>query len=88
MSSDQVMHWHLLLEEYVPTFKYIKGEQNEVADALGRHPTCSRDCSKNNDEKMEFLYSFQTVPEEMKSPLEIKALIKAQNEELQKDKNF
>jgi hypothetical protein len=30
------MHWRLLLEEYSPELKYIKGENNIVADALSR----------------------------------------------------
>ena len=49
MSSDRVMRWHLLLEEYGPTFKYIKGEKNEVSDTLSRHNMISTDPIKNND---------------------------------------
>ena len=30
------MRWHLLLEEFRPELKYIKGEKNAVADALSR----------------------------------------------------
>ena len=35
------MHWCLLLKEYSPAIKYIKGERNAVADTLSRlnlHP--------------------------------------------------
>ena len=28
------MHWHLILEDFGPELKYIKGENNVVADAL------------------------------------------------------
>ena len=30
------MHWRLILEEFGPELKYIKGENNVVADALYR----------------------------------------------------
>ena len=30
------MRWRLLLEEYSPELRYIKGEDNIVADALSR----------------------------------------------------
>ena len=30
------MRWRLVLEEFVPELKYIKGENNVVADALSR----------------------------------------------------
>ena len=39
MSSDRVMRWWLLFEEYHPEMKYIKGQKNIVADILSRYPT-------------------------------------------------
>jgi transposase InsO family protein len=35
-NTERVMRWRLLLEEYGPDLKYIKGEDNIVADALSR----------------------------------------------------
>ena len=56
-SSQRVIHWRLLLEEYGPEIEYIKGPKNVVADALSRLP-------KQGDiiEDVEVLLSF--VPED------------------------
>ncbi len=35
-NTDRVLRWRLILEEYGPDLKYIKGENNIVADALSR----------------------------------------------------
>ena len=35
-NTERVMRWCLILEEFGPEFKYIKGENNVVADALSR----------------------------------------------------
>ena len=35
-NSDRVMRWRLFIEEYSPDLRYIKGEENIVADALSR----------------------------------------------------
>ena len=39
LTSDQVYHWRLLLEEYGPTIEYIKGIHNTVADTISRDPS-------------------------------------------------
>lgn len=41
-TSDRVLRWRLLLEEYNVTLKYIKGENNTVADAISRLDYCPR----------------------------------------------
>ena len=35
-NTERVMRWRLVLEEFGPELKYIKGENNDVADALSR----------------------------------------------------
>jgi hypothetical protein len=35
-NTERVMRWRLILEEYGPELRYIKGEHNVVADALSR----------------------------------------------------
>ena len=35
-NTECVVLWHLILEEFGPELKYIKGENNVVADALYR----------------------------------------------------
>jgi putative transposase len=35
-NTERVMRWRLLIEEFGPTLKYIKGPKNVVADALSR----------------------------------------------------
>lgn len=38
-STQRVMRWRILIEEFAPTFHYLKGPHNVVADALSRIPT-------------------------------------------------
>ena len=35
-NTERVMRWRLILEEYGPELRYMKGENNVVADALSR----------------------------------------------------
>jgi hypothetical protein len=35
-TSDRVMHWRLLIEEFGPEFGHINGKHNLIDDALSR----------------------------------------------------
>ena len=35
-TTEIVLHWRLILEEYRPEIKYIKGPDNEASDALSK----------------------------------------------------
>jgi hypothetical protein len=35
-TSDRVLHWRLLIEEFGPEFRHIKGKHNLIADELSR----------------------------------------------------
>jgi hypothetical protein len=47
--NARVMRWRLYIEEYGPTFYYIKGEKNVVADALSRLAFRADDVEKEED---------------------------------------
>ena len=38
LKSHRLLHWRLLLEEFAPSFEYLPGPNNTVADALSRLP--------------------------------------------------
>ena len=40
-TTERVLRWRLMLEEYGPEIKYIKGPDNDAADAVSRLPLIS-----------------------------------------------
>ena len=40
-TTQQVLRWKILLKEYNPTYHYLPGPENNVADSLSRTPTAT-----------------------------------------------
>ena len=68
-TTQRILRWRLLLEEFNPTFFYKSGPSNVLADALSRVPTArteresSRDDLTSNDELMFCLSSYPILVE-------------------------
>ena len=68
-TTQRVLRWRLLLEEFNPTFLYKLGPSNVLADALSRVPTArmeresSQDNLTSNDELMFCLLSYPILVE-------------------------
>ena len=68
-TTQRVLRWRLLLEEFNPTFLYKSGPSNVLADALSRVPTArteresSQDDLTSNDELMFCLSSYPILVE-------------------------
>ena len=84
MSSDRVMRWRLLLEEYGITFKHIAGDKNIIADFLSRYPVYE---DSTTEEIME-LCAVSPTETEAQFPLDLSKVATEQQNEKRNSKEF
>lgn len=65
LSSERVTRWRLLIEEYGPDIKYIKGEANTVADALSRLDLTNEQTSVEDSSVMEEIFASSASDEDL-----------------------
>lgn len=91
--SQRVMRWRLILEEFGPDIRHIKGEENIVADAMSRLPTANKDqkehCTEVQDLKNE-LFATNAAnnildEDDERFPLELPLVQREQNKELKRN---
>ena len=71
--SQRVMRWRLILEEFGPDIKHIKGEDNVIADAISRLPM---------SELNMVMEHFAQEVEEAEFPLDLHLVRQRTNDEL------
>jgi len=82
-TTQRVMRWRLLLEEFGPEFAYKKGKDNCIADALSRVPTINENekpampetrCVKVDDLWTECLWAMPKFDEQNRLPFQFEVL--------------
>jgi len=83
-NSDRVMRWRLYIEEYSPDIRYIKGENNVVADALSRLDITSEPMEEvffSEELRSELYYYGTETFSETDYPLDYKTISQAQSKD-------
>ena len=75
-SSDRVLRWRLLIEEFGATIKYIKGASNIIADTLSRYPRTPTPTTLSSTDEM--LLELSTSPSNTMFPVNLRVLERAQ----------
>ena len=98
-NTDRVMRWRLILEEYGPELRYIKGERNIVADTLSRLNILDSEedqkqmsdaeiaelyAADEEDFPKEFPLSYAEIQKRQDDDAEVKKLLKDQPEQYSK----
>ena len=89
-NTERVMRWRLILEEYGPELRYIKGTHNVVADALSRLDMMSYDEFQNQYGGQEMADLFAADDEDMPDdyPLTYEKIRDAQQADRQLQKRY
>jgi transposase InsO family protein len=80
-NTERVMRWRLLIEEFNPTFQYIKGDHNIVADALSRLPLINDTTQEESQytlDKLAECFATALDPTLIKFPLKFQVIHKYQ----------
>jgi hypothetical protein len=81
MSSERVMHWRLMIEEFSPDIRYIKGVDNTVANARSRLDIAGNQTPNQlSDHAIEQLFE-ATAADETFSPLNTQLIADEQNKD-------
>ena len=89
-TTQRVMCWRLLLEEFGPIFEYKKGVENVIADALSRVPTLDEkvtpampetQCVKVDDLWTECLWAMPKLDEQNCHPFQCETIHCCQSED-------
>ena len=84
MTSERVMRWRLLLEEFGPNILYVKGKHNTVADALSRlnfNGQCpTQESTLYTDSELEELYASSDT-DDLTFPMDTKLISEAQRQD-------
>ena len=79
-NTERVMRWRLLIEEFGPEFRYIKGEHNIVADVLSRLQLKEEEFSLDAFAIQEELLSTEAIPDDS-YPLHYRLLVQEQSKD-------
>lgn len=86
-NTERVMRWRLILEEYGPELRYIKGTQNVVADALSRLEMMSDDEFQTEKDQHELLaFDDDDLPQNY--PLSYAEISKEQEKDVELQQRF
>ena len=66
MSTDRIIQWRLLIEEFGPTFLHIKGGKNIIADALSRLDADVNETLPTEPMKDSMAYIFLVIEKDIK----------------------